>query len=396
MHHALGPHTHLGYCTNVHAGPSYHQTLANLRRHALAVKQRVSPAMPMGVGLWLSAQAVRQMIAEQRVKELRDWLADHGLYVFTLNGFPYGNFHDSTVKHRVYQPDWRDPLRYDYTWQLAQILAELLPAEAEGSISTLPIGWRAHLADKPNTAELAATQLTELVHRLARLELDTGKHIHINLEPEPGCLLDTSEDVVNFFNDHLLGSPDDVSVRGYLRVCHDVCHTAVMFEDQRDVFKCYQNAGLQVGKVQLSSALRISFDAMDDASRAAAFEQLARFAEGRYLHQTVVRGSHGETTLYEDLPDALARAKQEAGPTGEWRVHFHVPIHLEKIGLLHTTHDEVKAALRVASRGEVRHFEVETYAWNVLPEELQPKEMADGLAEEMKWVIAQAPMEARG
>jgi len=385
MHNALGPNTRLGYCTNVHAGPTYDQTLANLQRHALGVKQRISPDAPMGLGLWLSAQAARQVVAEQRTAELRDWLHDRGLFVFTLNGFPYGDFHDDVVKHRVYTPDWSEHARLEYTLNLARILAEFLPDDGEGSISTLPIGW-GNMRNDTGRLSAAGAQLTEIVHHLARLELDTGKHIHIDLEPEPGCMFDTSSGAVDFFKQHLLGTVDDLSVRSYLRLCHDVCHAAVMFEDQRDALRRYTEAGLSVGKVQLSSALRVPFDDMNAQERGASLDALRPFAEGRYLHQTVVRTDDGQTHFYDNLPEALRSAEQTDGPCGEWRVHFHVPINLDRIGALHTTQDAVRTAIRAATAREVRDFEVETYAWPVLPEALQHAELADGLAEELRWV----------
>ena len=385
MHDALGPNTRLGYCTNVHAGATYDQTLANLQRHAVAVKQRVSPDAPMGLGLWLSAQAARQVTAAGRVAELRDWLHDRGLFVFTLNGFPYGDFHDDIVKHRVYSPDWSNPARLEYTLSLARILVELLPEEGEAGISTLPVGW-GDMQQDANRLETAGAQLTSLVHQLARLELDTGKHIHIDLEPEPGCVFDTSGGAVDFFRQRLLGTADDLSVRGYLRICHDVCHAAVMFEPQRDAFMQYQSAGVSVGKVQVSSAIRLPFDDMNAQERDASLAALRPFAEGRYLHQTVVRTDDGQTHFYDDLPEALRRAEASDGPRGEWRVHFHVPVHMGRIDALHTTQDEVRTAIRAATARGVRDFEVETYAWPVLPEALQPAELADGLADELRWV----------
>src|SRR5206468_1580952 len=87
-----------GYCTNVHAGPDLEQTRANLQRYALAVKQRVRPNEPMGVGLWLAASAARKLVGERRVTEFADWLAEVGLVLFTFNGFPFGDFHQAVVK----------------------------------------------------------------------------------------------------------------------------------------------------------------------------------------------------------------------------------------------------------------------------------------------------------
>ena len=44
-----------------------------------------------------------------------------GLYVFTINGFPYGPFHGQPVKAAVYRPDWREAERGRYTADLAEL-----------------------------------------------------------------------------------------------------------------------------------------------------------------------------------------------------------------------------------------------------------------------------------
>jgi len=391
MRDVLGPGTILGYCTNVHAGATLDAVLANLDRFAVPIKRRVSPDQPMGVGLWLSFEAAAAVVEDERIGELRDFLEDRGLLAYTFNGFPYGDFHQPRVKHAVYEPDWTTQERYDYTLTLALILSEILPegtsGGAEGSISTLPIGWPSGDAARDRERmDAAGSRLGDLVHMLARLELDTGRHIHLNLEPEPGCLLDTADDVAGFFQSHLLGGLDDESVLGYLGVCHDVCHSAVMFEPQQRALEAYRAAGIRVGKTQLSSALDLDFDAMDAAQRAQTVAQLHGFAEDRYLHQTMIESADGERVLIEDLPDALARQ-----PAGRWRVHFHVPLFAESLGLLGTTGDQAAEALGLLRRdGVCRHFEVETYAWNVLPPEMNQAhavaDVAEGIARELEWV----------
>ncbi len=391
MLNILGPNTTLGYCTNVHAGTSFDEMRANLLQYAVPVKQRVSPDAPMGVGLWLSADAARYAInSPQALAELKSWMQGMGLLVYTVNGFPYGNFHEATVKTSVYQPDWTTDQRFEYTLTMAKVLAQLLPDDAnEGSISTLPLGWPAHSggteADLHRIKSLSAGRLIDLVHELARLELDTGKHIHIDLEPEPGCILDTATDVVGFFNQYLLDSPDDVSIRGYLRVCHDVCHSAVMFEPQREAVRAYREARIEIGKVQLSSAVQVDFDSKEPADKSAALDQLKSFAEDRYQHQTTIRLPDSSLHYFDDLPDAIA--KYSDTPQGEWRVHFHVPVYVDTFGQLNATQSDITDFIRaVQGDEELHHYEVETYAWNVLPSELQRDQLADGIADELKWV----------
>jgi hypothetical protein len=376
----------LGYCTNVHAGANLEQTRANLERHALGVKKRFSPDAPMGIGLWLSASSARALLAGDRLADWQGWLAEAGLVPFTLNGFPFGDFHQAVVKHEVYRPTWFEPARLGYTRNLVTILDRLLPAGLEGSISTLPLAW-GKPAPGPAQLQRAADALRTLARELARLEQERGRLISLCIEPEPGCILQRSTDVVRFFEDHLLTGPDEPAVRRHLCVCHDVCHAAVMFEEQADVLNRYRAAGLAVGKIQVSSAVAMPLAETPPGERPEALRQLAGFNENRYLHQTLVLvrpGPDAEPVFYEDLPQALA-ANPDARD-GEWRVHFHVPIYLERFGRLRALQQPLLECLRLnAAQDLCRHLEVETYAWGVLPPELQQPELAAGIAEEMRW-----------
>jgi hypothetical protein len=380
------PRLPLAYCTNVHAGPDLDRAVANLERHALEVKRRHSSGAPMGVGLWLAAQGARQCLREGRVGWLRDWLATRGLVPFTFNGFPYGDFHQRVVKHAVYVPTWWQRERLDYTLDLIAILDGVLPPGITGSISTLPIAW-GKVQASPDLLPQAGRNLIAVADHLARLEQRSGRLVHLCIEPEPGCVLDTAADVVAFFERHLLPHGDERRIRRYLRVCHDVCHAAVMFEDQADVLRAYRSAGIAVGKVQVSAAVGLDLLALPEEDRGAALVQLKGFVEERYLHQTMVRPQAGfAPTFFEDLPAALA------APLGvEYRTHFHVPIYLERFGRLDALQRPILDCLAELRPGECEHFEAETYAWGVLPAELQVKELAEGIAREMDWLRAAMP-----
>lgn len=376
--------TTFGYCTNVHANASLEKTRANLEKHALGVKRRISPNEPMGIGLWLSANAAQELVSSGQVTDFAGWLREIGLVPFTMNGFPYGDFHEPVVKHKVYQPTWYEPARLEYTLQLAEILDQLLPQGVEGSISTLPIAWPSKLRAPLEEAlsQAAATNLRKAAQGLAKLEVRSGRLISLCIEPEPGCVLDTAEDILALFYEYVLPGGDDRIIRRHLRVCHDICHSAVMFEDQAGAIRKYQAAGIEIGKVQVSSAVGVDFDALPASERQAALELLRdKFVEPRYLHQTSVRDG-GKTTLYEDLPLAVSQAK----PSGQWRTHFHVPIYWQGSPPFLTFRDQIQPCIQaVLAHSNCRHFEVETYAWGVLPPELQHAELAEGIAQEMEW-----------
>lgn len=353
----------------------------------------------MPVGLWLGESAIAGLGNDDAAtvaatQAFGDWLAERGLDPFTFNGFPQGNFHQEIVKHDVYRPTWAQEQRLRYTEKLAVVQSMLLEragaAPSLQTISTLPLGWpevaKQSLFEQGQAfLRQCAENLSSLATFLNRLKQDSGNHVMVCIEPEPGCVLDTGADIVRFFGEYLLrgdSSQADI-VRDHIGICHDVCHSAVMFEDQETAVAAYKEAGLRIGKVQVSSAIRVDFD--DSASRQTKLDQLFKFAEPRYLHQTSIR-NEGEISFYEDLTEAL---KAETDPAGQWRVHFHVPIFEETLGEIETTQSEIVAFVAAAKKHavEVPHFEVETYAWNVLPEEHRNLAggLAQGIAEEMLW-----------
>ncbi|MCA9104520.1 MAG: metabolite traffic protein EboE [Planctomycetales bacterium] len=375
----------IGYCTNVHAGADLATTRANLERYAVEIKNRLSPTSPMGIGLWLSATTSLELEQPAVLAEFAEWLDQTGLVPFTLNGFPYGDFHEAVVKHRVYEPTWAENARVEYTIRLAKLLDQLLPTGQRGSISTLPLGWRTCGQD-PSFAERCAKGLQRVADALADLQETRGREIVLSLEPEPGCAFDTADGAAHFFDRYLPndGSQKAIRLRRHIGVCHDICHSAVMRESQQYAFDTYQARGLRVGKVQVSSAIRLLMTE-DSATNARAVEYLQGFAEDRYLHQTTVAESDGSVSFHEDLPEALRSTPPVAGQ--EWRIHFHVPIHESRLGLISSTHDEIPSCLDAIATTQtpVDHFEVETYAWNVLPAEHRVQGITEGIAAELSY-----------
>lgn len=402
MRDALGPGTSLSYCTNVHAGTTLAQMKENLDRYALRVRELVCPRGELGVGLWLSAEVANELCgaennggkwpaaSDRPIRELRDWLHERGLFCVTLNGFPFGNFHQPVVKHAVYEPDWFAPERLTHTIALASLLAKLLPDDqTEGTISTLPICWGGGRVSPTRVRDDLRRVFAELSDGLARVRDRTGRSVSVHLEPEPGCFLSTVADVLDV-HDWVF---DGVWPKG-LGMCYDICHGAVMGEDHDLAMRALSERGISVGKVQVSSALGVPAG-LSAAQHTQALAELACFDERRYLHQTVVESSDDRptTTLHDELADAIshARAEHQSGRKPGLRTHFHVPVFLDRIGSLSTTSDQASGAIAAARKWHaVRHFEVETYAWGVLPPGVWQGELPEGIARELAWTIAQS------
>lgn len=387
---------HLTYCTNVHPGETWPEIFGQLRAHLPAVKAAVAPRRRFGVGLRLSEAAAAELApGSAAFAEFRRFLAEQDLYVFTINGFPQGAFHGRPVKDAVYRPDWRSPERQAYSGRLAHLLAALLdeePAELEGSISTVPGAYKAHLSGAGDVAAVADGLLRHAA-LLRDIAQTRGRVVALGLEPEPGCLLETIDETVAFFHDHLFAAAAvdrfatlagvnrpaaEQALRRHLGLCLDTCHAAVCFEDADTALDTLAAAGIRIVKLQLSSALVLP--RADAAARAT----LAPFADPVYLHQVRGRAADGRRLAFADLPEALASPRDDQA---EWRVHLHVPVWAERCGPFATTRPFLEAMLRRQRAAPVtRHLEVETYTWDVLPPEVRTTSLTDSLSKELQWV----------
>lgn len=406
-----GRPVHLTYCTNIHPAETWAEVFCVVDTHVRAVKQLVSPNAPMGVGLRLSRVATQTLIASpDELVKFRDFLQANELYVFTLNGFPYGPFHGQPVKEAVYRPDWMEVERVHYTQELAGILAALLPDPAsdwgkrvgpiQGSISTVPGCFRGRAASDGHAFKQMADHLLVAVATLVSIVNDGGPTIGLALEPEPHCVFETTAEMVSYFSRYLyteqsanklamLTGLDVVgaaqALRNHLGICLDACHAAVEYESPDETLALLQHSGIPVFKIQISAGLRLP------APTPRALTALQPFVEGVYLHQTVVRRQEA-LVRHLDLPDALQAAA--LGDIGEeWRIHFHVPVFTDQLSdslaRFESTSEFLIQLLRQLSKKPLStHLEVETYTWDVLPAALRTSSVDEAIAREMNWTLA--------
>jgi sugar phosphate isomerase/epimerase len=357
----------LTYCTNIHPAQGWPQVFASLERYAPALKARLSPDAPFGIGLRLSGVESRELLEGDQLDRFSDWLAERGLYVFTLNGFPYGAFHGTHVKADVHAPDWRDDERVQYTLRLIRILSALLPESLDGSISTSPLSYRSWIDQSDRaTWQLLARNVVRVAEALE------STRIHLDLEPEPDGLLERSTQLVRFFEDWLPRQAWE-----HIGVCFDTCHMAVAHEDPADVMDRFAGAGISIGKIQVSSALEVPLP----APRAA----LEPFADPVYLHQVTQRNRDGSLQFFPDLPEALEKLTDPEAE--QWRIHFHTPLFVDRYGSFRSTRDWIVRTFdEVKRRRNCRILEIETYTWDVLPPELKG-DLTDSIAREYDWVL---------
>lgn len=401
----LDPGSFLGYCTNVHPAANAEAVIAQIRKDCAAVKHRLDSSYPFGIGLWLSQNRLQEFLRSPALlNQLREVCDETAIPIFSWNGFPQQEFHQEEVKEKVYFPDWSDHSRLQYTLDLMTLLIRLGTDLKEISISTLPLGSRSARWGQAET-QAAVAHLMEFVVRSEEIQNKNGISIHLDLEPEPSCLLETSSEVVTFFKEHLLQQGAELLknrlrlslqkcealILDKIRVCYDTCHAAVLYESPESILKNYDRLGIQVGKVQLSSGLsyrpRSSGGPGIDPG-------LLQLSSDRYLHQVVRRSQNGELKSYLDLKDVLAAWAESEPPAKsdiEYRIHYHVPIFLEQIGTLKTTQAHILELLALAQKRKITaHWEVETYTWSLFPKSMRTGELSELIAQEISWVAQQA------
>jgi hypothetical protein len=383
---------HLAYCTNVHRGQTWDETLASLQKYTLAVRHRVCPRHPFAIGLRLGSRAATELAQKRTLLAFERWLERNNSYIFSVNGFPYGRFHGRSVKERVYLPDWTSPARLAYTNRLFDLIAELVPDGIEGSVSTLPGSFKAFVKTDSQRRAIRKN-LWRCVEHISRLSERTGKKLHLGLEPEPLCLLENTGETRSLFAQLRDEHKNDPRLDEFLGVNYDCCHFAVEYEEPLEALSAFQKAGIKISKLHLSSALKTS-------ATPEAVSALRKFSDDVYLHQVIARDAKGQLTFYKDLPEALGKnsklkiftplhgAKNSKLP--EWRVHFHVPLHASAIPPFQNTNDHLLGVLDWLAKNPTAcsHLEMETYTWEVLPAELKSRTVVEQIAAEYDWTLA--------
>ena len=392
---------HLTYCTKIHRANGWSELFEAIKSYVPTLKSHLSPDQPFGIGLRLSATASAQLLEPSRLRAFKAFLADHDLYVFTMNGFPFGDFYGPPVKAQIFAPDWQDEQRVQYTLRLIEILRQLLPEGAEGSISTLPLSYKSWVLadDEEKAMERIVRNLLCVVEALIHVRKEYGCTIHLDIEPEPDGLVENIGEFIQFYQKWLqpcgvplLAKSLQVNVaearryvEDYLRLCLDTCHLAVAYEEPADVLRLLAEAGIGIGKVQITSGLRVPIpktrEKRTDLSRC-----LSRFAESDYLHQVIGRRADGSGNRFPDLCQALPHL--EECRDDEWRIHYHMPLFVEDYQMLHSTQSETVRLLQLLKEtGFTRHLEIETYTWEQLPADLKTP-LHDSLLQEYRFVLS--------
>jgi hypothetical protein len=389
---------HLTYSTLVHPTDNWEQLWKSVNTYLPAVKARVAPSQKFGVCLRTSAPSA-EMLSQDPAKraDLKKFFADNDLYLYTANAFVYGVFKKQVIKEDVYEPDWQTPERREYTKQVANLLADLAPEGINPSIQSAPLGFKPKVTGD-DVVKAYTDNVIDVVAHLVELKKKTGKTVTLGLEPEPRCYLETTDETIAYFKNHLfsgetarklaqktgLNEADAAkAMREFTGVVFDIGHQSVGYEDiPASLHKLVDN-GVQIVKLQEAASMYIPNVTQKTV------DALQSFAKTIYLSQTC-QNKDGKKTWFLNLEDAFEAFQKDPGPR-EWRTHFHVPVFLNDLGgAFGTTRFALEQALAVHKKTPLSpHLEIETYTWDVLPDHLKTGDIVEYVTRELDWVKGQ-------
>ena len=367
----------LMYCANVHPTLTPEQLIQVVEQFACNLKQQRA-LNSMLLGSWINEALLHELQRnEQQLIRWKTLLTQHNLRVKTLNAFPQAKFHGERIKEKVYLPDWSMSERLLYTQNLATFIAQHQDAFAQSvTVSTVPLGYKSTWSEAKS--EQAANALLSLANFLQMLHQKTGVKIRVCLEMEPDCQLEFVEEAIDFFTRYLC-IDENTTVKDYLGVCFDICHQSVMHEDITDSVDKLLQAGIVIGKVQVSSAIRIAGQLSPEQG-----DVLAPFQHSPYLHQVKIKSSD-KLSAFQDL---TVSELSFLGDMADTRIHLHVPIHLSVFAQgIETTQQQIKALLAcLPNLGYKPDLEVETYTWGILNPDNKSENLVENLVKEINWL----------
>jgi hypothetical protein len=386
---------HLTYSTLVHPADNWEQLYHSLTTYLPKVKARFAGNKSFGVCIRLAAATAQTLASSPAERDkLKKFLADNDMYIYTANAFVYGHFKGDLVKEQVYEPDWRTEERTQYTINVANVLADVCPRTVTPSIQTAPLGFKPRVTGPDVIASYVDNVLRVVAHLIA-LEARTGSVVQLALEPEPFCFLETTDEAIAFFRDHLYSGPAVEKLaklahipvteaieglRRHLGIVYDICHQAVEYENIGQSLQKLVDAGVPVFKLQEAAALYVP-----EVTKGAV-DTLKRYAKTIYLTQTLEKRD-GKINRYLNVDDAIAAFEKDPSGAREWRTHIHVPVFLDDLGQFRTTRFAIAEALAFHKRTPLsRQLEIETYTWDMLPDSLKTGDIVDYVCRELEWV----------
>lgn len=368
---------HLTYCSNIFKEKTWKNLFCKLKKYITNLR-KFFIKKHIGLSLCLSNSLTNEIKKPDNISSLKTWLKKNSLYISSINGFVYQTFHQKSIKENIYLPDWTSKKRLIFTQNIIHILKNIIKKNHDGSISTLPISYKLWTKDNHKHYVLYKTSkhLSDLLILLINIKKQTKNIIHLDIEPEPQCTIETYKETHAFFEHWLLPICKKHLIPKYkkqhlithiykhIKICYDICHFSVNFENHKEILNSIKQSKIKIGKIQISSALKID---LNNNNKTSQLKTLLALQNSPFLHQTTEKVAN-KIKKYPDVKYILETFKQKA--QGELRIHCHISIHEKIYKNIETTYQETQETLKVFLKTlHIKHIEIETYTHNIIYED---------------------------
>ena len=327
---------------------------------------------PFALGLWINAQVAKEFQQNNNIDKFKGFLKEQNYFVSSINAFPFGDFQNKIIKSDVYLPDWSELARLEYTLSVIDILSHLLPEKIEGSISTLPGGYKKFWSEDKD--EKMLNNILKVGEYLLKIYKTTGKKIILSYEMEPDCVWENIQDFVSFYNKF---RENNRAISEFIGVCYDTCHQEIVSYKSHNGIDLILANNIPIGKIQFSAALSIN-----DKKGKDKLKELG-FLQSIYLHQVASIAKNGDIRRYSDLSDSIEIREKLL-------IHYHIPIFLEKVNEnIFVEKSELLYILEKLKSKQLYciNLEIETYTYSLLKNILDLRDIEHSIAKEYQWII---------
>lgn len=367
------------YCSNIFKEDDWKKLFNKLNNYVVFFKKN-----NMQLSLCFSRKLVEGFLSNKLLFE--NWLKKNRIEISSLNGFVYTKFHKNFIKDDIYYPDWTSRKRLDYTLNLIFILNDLMLNSKFGSISTLPLSYTPWIKKK-HIDYVLYKSFKNLLNLYPAL-FENNKTIHIDIEPEPTCLIDSIKKFIKYFNFWFIPLAKKIFfkkfninkkkavfiIRKYFRLCYDISHSSVNFDNHLENIVNLKKYKIKIGKVQISSAKEFFVKEQNEIENF--IKETYKIKNSSFLHQ-VSEKKDEKIIIYKDLTNFLDLIDKKNN--FNIRIHFHAPLFEDKNT---TQYDTKKALLLLFKFKSIKHFEIETYTFSSLTK----KKQFDFVTKEYNWL----------
>ncbi len=358
---SVQPTRTFGYSLNVFPSETLEQLWSCLQNEALAIKESIFPDSKFPVELRFSQQLVTELQSScEEVARLKHYLDTREMDVITINGFVMDGFQNQRVKENVFLPAWHESdRRTHFTNACLDLLAQIVSFDQKTISVSAPFG-----ALKPVSMKAVSDPILKSVRYAADLSLRTGVRCTIALEPEPGLTVETTPEVIEFFNQYI-----PQNLRAHVGVTFDLSHQLVQFENLGEAVRSLQKNNIAVEKVHVSNAAEMS-------------KLKPFYHDSNYLHQVCGIDAKGTRSFFSlDWPE-----DRPSDESMRYRIHYHLPVNPSLLLPVGSTIREVEQFLTqtVPTLDTEIPLIIETYTW---PEQIQSEDqICQEICGELKWV----------